>query len=586
MNTSKTLITIFFWFVVIIISFVIHQIFYEYHFFYLEQFYLFLFDSEFVKECLLNIGGFADVVSRFLQQFFIQPYMGAIIISVLLGLIGVLMNKILLKINESVDLIALPLLTMASIAFLHFDHNYLLSGTIALIVFLLFFNFYLNIKKQLVKTVFCTLTVIFLYLAVGSTAVLFIISVILLEVFQNPKQSYYLSIPLIATLIMIVLSGTLGWTGEWIRAYTPSMYYSLQLDAPMIVYLPWLIMLASICVSCLLSKYNLKYSISKFRILNLIIQIIVVVGFVIIMTPQFGELQSLKYKKLHYYTQTKQWEKVIEESKLSIDNYLYNCYLNIALAETGHLGNDYFRFDQKGVQGIVLQWDRSLVSSLVMSDLHFALRNPAEAQRVSFEANIIIAGKGSAHLYKKLVQTNLVFGNYAVAEKYISLLEKTLFYKDWATRYRGYLHNDKMIENDAILKVMRKSIPKDDSFFGTTPFNQVLEKLVDTNPNYSVPIEFLGLMYLSTRNMEGFNNFLEKYYGTIALPQLPRSFQEAVFVLSEHDTKTWEKYDLPIDLARDFLTYRQYIKSNNENSNFKQQVKQVYGHTYWFYYMY
>lgn len=583
---NKTLIAILFWFVVMIISFAIHQIFYEYHFYYLEQFHLFLFDTEFIKDCLFNIGGGADIGSRFFQQFFMQPYMGAIIISALLVLIGNLMSKILLKINGAIDLIVLPLLTMASVAFLHFDHNYLLSGTIALIVSMFFLNLYLNINKQSTKTIFCTLAVLIIYLTVGATAILFIIGVIIYEVFRNSKQSYSFLIPLLSILAMIVLSVKMGFIGEWSRTCTPSMYYSLQLDAPIITYLPWLIVLLSICISCLLLKFNFKFSTSKNRTFSFIVQITIVIGFISIMIPQFGELQSIKYKRLHYYTQTQQWRKIIEESRPSIDNYLYNCYLNIALAEMGRLGDDYFKFDQKGVQGIVIQWDRSLVSSLVISDLHFALRNPAEAQRISFEANIIIASKGSASLYKKLVQTNLVFGNYAVAEKYISLLEKTLFYKDWATKYRQYLHNDEMIENDVILKVMRQSIPKEDSFFGTTPFNQVLEKLVDANPNYSIPVELLGLMYLSTRDMGGFNNFLEKYYGTTALPQLPRSFQEAVFVLSEQNTKVWEKYDLPIDLARDFLTYRQFIKSNNGNSNFKQEVKQLYGDTYWFYYMF
>lgn len=585
MKNSKAYISISFWVTIILIIFFLHQYFYQYHFYYLEQFQLFLFDPSFITQTTCAIAGGADVVSKFLQQFYIVPYMGATIVSILLAIIGILMRQIIKKISGRKYLIALPLLTMSSVAFLHFDHNYFLSGTIALIAILGTFLGYLYLKSRVLKLSYSLGTVVVAYFVVGSTALLLAIIITVYEVIKKPKESYLTLIPLVICIVICVSSMYLGWIGDWDRVWTPAMYYSLQLPAPNVMWFSWIAILISVLAVSLLSRFNKDVSL-KVRLISVCSQLIVVVVIVVLMIPNYGELDSMQYKRLSYYSRTQQWDKIIEESEASINNYLYNYYLNIALAERGHLADDFFKFDQKGLLGIVVQWDRSIVSSLVMSDMHFALRNPAEAQRISFEANIIIAPKGSAHLYKKLIQTNLVFGNYKVAEKYINLLEKTLFYQEWAKNQRYYLYNEEAINQNSLLGTMRKSIPADDSLFGTAKLNSVLEILAETNPSYTVPIELLGVIHLAARDIRGFQDILDKYYGTEVLPKLPLSFQEAIFVMSEHDPQIWEAYDIPIDLARDFLEYRQFIKQNKDKPNVYQLVKDKYGHTYWFYYMY
>ena len=65
----------------------------------------------------------------------------------------------------------------------------------------------------------------------------------------------------------------------------------------------------------------------------------------------------------------------------------------------------------------------------------------SSAQKFAFEG-YVSSVDGNPRLLQRLVQTNILTGAYAVAEKYIRILEQTLFYKEWAAEWRKYLYRD------------------------------------------------------------------------------------------------------------------------------------------------
>lgn len=58
-------------------------------FYYIEQSQLFLFSEAYIRNKLLLPGGFSMLVAEFLVQFFIRPYVGALVTAVLLTGVGV-----------------------------------------------------------------------------------------------------------------------------------------------------------------------------------------------------------------------------------------------------------------------------------------------------------------------------------------------------------------------------------------------------------------------------------------------------------------------------------------------------------------
>ncbi|MCF0203035.1 MAG: hypothetical protein HUK08_06705 [Bacteroidaceae bacterium] len=80
------------------------------------------------------------------------------------------------------------------------------------------------------------------------------------------------------------------------------------------------------------------------------------------------------------------------------------------------------------------------------------------AQREAFEYNEPTEGMMAPEAVKILALTNLAQGNYAAAEKYITHLEHTLFYRKWAAQYRPFLYNDKAVEKSPELGPRRRSL--------------------------------------------------------------------------------------------------------------------------------
>ena len=73
-----------FWLIVFGALFAFLQMCFEYHFYYIEQSQLFLFSEAYIRNKLLLPGGFSMLVAEFLVQFFIRPYVGALVTAVLL----------------------------------------------------------------------------------------------------------------------------------------------------------------------------------------------------------------------------------------------------------------------------------------------------------------------------------------------------------------------------------------------------------------------------------------------------------------------------------------------------------------------
>lgn len=186
---------------------------------------------------------------------------------------------------------------------------------------------------------------------------------------------------------------------------------------------------------------------------------------------------------------------------------------------------------------------RPFTVSTLLSDAYFTLGEIALSQEMAFEGYVTVIGAGNPRNLQRLVQTNLIYGTYPIAEKYISILEKTYAYHDWAKRHRGFLYNDKAIEADPVLGPKRKALPKESNLSGINGLEHDLLIRAEQDPENQLPIQFTGAIYLLSKDMKAFQRLIEKYYGTPVLPSLPVSFQEAVILLAEKDVDYWKRFN-------------------------------------------
>ena len=568
-----------FWLIVFGALFAFLQMCFEYHFYYIEQSQLFLFSEAYIRNKLLLPGGFSMLVAEFLVQFFIRPYVGALVTAVLFTGVGVCTAGIVKRIAPVSGLFILYVLPMLALLFMHFDFNYRVQGTVCYLMMMALLCGYMRIRNDLFRLVAgCVLVPVLFWLA-GSITVLFAGMVCLFEGLRKTPKWYISLIGVAEVLLLGVGTVYFSLMGEYRWVFGPDLYYHYTLHPKEIIYYSWICLPLVFLVAFFIRNKN-SLSGKKWRAgISCIAQLAMIAAVLWWGMPKYSDAKTLKLKKLDYFARTEQWDKTIEECKGKLTNFLYMCHLNMALANKGELSDKMFNFDQRGPQGLLVQWNKSENISCMLSDIYFTMGATASSQEMAFEGYVSAMEDGNPRMLKRLVQTNLIYGTYPVAEKYISILEKTYAYRDWAQSQRKYLYNDEVVESDPILGTRRRMLPDRNSLAMIKGLAGDLALFLEKGPANSAALQYLGAMYLLAKDLEGFKALVEKYYGTEFLPVLPVHFQEAVIVMSEKEPDYWKRFNVSETIVARFTDYKKQVLANRNNSA-------IAGNTYWFYFMF
>lgn len=575
-----------FWLVVFGALFAFLQTRFEYHFYYIEQSQLFLFSEAYIRNKLVLPGGFSMLVAEFFVQFFIRPYVGALVTAALLTGVGICTAGIVKRIASASGLFILYVQPMLALLFMHFDFNYRVQGTVCYLMMTALLCGYMRIRNDLFRLVAgCVLVPVLFWLA-GSIAVLFAGMICLFEGLRKTPKWYISLIGVAEVLLLGVGTVYFSLMGEYRWVFGPDLYYHYTLHPKEIIYYSWICLPLVFLVAFFVRNKNSLSGKKLFAGISCIAQLAMIAAVLWWGMPKYSDAKTLKLKKLDYFARTEQWDKTIEECKGKLTNFLYMCHLNMALANKGELSDKMFNFDQRGPQGLLVQWNKSENISCMLSDIYFTMGATASSQEMAFEGYVSAMEDGNPRMLKRLVQTNLIYGTYPVAEKYISILEKTYAYRDWAQSQRKYLYNDEVVESDPVLGTRRRMLPDRNSLAMINGLTGDLALFLEKGPDNSVALQYLGAMYLLAKDLEGFKALVEKYYGTEFLPVLPVHFQEAVIVMSEKEPDYWKRFNVSETIVARFTDYKKQVLANRNNTVIAGLLNRSYGNTYWFYFMF
>lgn len=555
----------------------------KFHFFYIEQLQLFQFSTDYIAEKIWMPGGLSLIIGEFLTQFFITPYAGPLLVAGLLTCIGFVTRNIIQRISPQKELYLLYILPPLSLLLIQYDFNYLLQGTVAYLLTILCLNGIIRIPEFRIRL--CTAYVVtpLLFWISGPSAGLFALCLFIGEISRRFRKGLYTVTVLVEFSLLAIGSVGMSIITDYRFALLSDAYYHPILNAPSVIYFSWISL--PLCITAA-SIYPKQAFVSiKGRWVESILQVIIIVGLIGYSIPRYDDRKSYPLKTLDYFARTQQWDSIIRQCQGPIKNFLYLNYLNRALAEKGMLADRLFAFDQHGPQSLLASWNKVFSVSTLLSDIYFTLGEIALSQEMAFEAYVTVAGSGNPQNLQRLVETNLIFGSYPVAEKYIRILEKTYAYREWAQKHRAFLNNDEAVEKDPLLGGKRRGLPKDNNLAGLNGLETDLLQRAEQNPQDRLPIEFIGVSYLLSKDIKSFQALIEKYYGTPILPQLPTSFQEAVILLAERDTNYWMRFNLSESIIQRFAGYRKLVLQNRGNAQLPQLIKQSFGDTYWCYFM-
>jgi hypothetical protein len=571
-----------FWTSVFLALWAFLEINYAYHFYYVEQENLFLFTGNFFLQKLSVLAGFSDWLSVFFVQFWVLPHMGALIMAALLTVCGLLLRGVLVRIAPKQPYFILSLLPLFCFIYVQFDYYYRVQGTVAYLLMLTALYGYVRIQPERTRRWTGILLTFLLFWLAGSVSGLFALSAVLFEKFSGSKCYFYmLFLPLFSAGLSL-LSVYLCMTGAFRFALLPDMYYYPRITTVPVLYFSWIVLLLVLGAAYFLRNCDpLKAESAKGKII-LGGQVVLIVGLAYLGLAKYRNTTQYGTEMLNHYARNEQWDKIPGLFKGRISNFIFMNYLNLALAHQNVLADSLFSFDQGEPTALMVQYNDSPQLGHLMSDIFFSAGNVAGAQRMAFEKSVTDPNPRSL---KRLVETHLIYGNDLVAEKYITILEQTLFYAGWAADHRRFLNDSAAVSADPVLGELRRCLPKKSKISGLDILSVAdLESIAVANPSKKTAIEYLGCLFLLNESYDLFQAMIEKYYKTEVLPTLPRSFREAIILYSKQNEAYCKQYGVEDEMLQRFKDFRKLLATQNLNPESKSSsAKQLYGNTYWYY---
>ena len=546
-----------------------------------EQYQMFLFDTGYFLERIVLPGGLADYISEFLVQFYYMPVLGGAIIALLLMGIQAAVWGLMKQYGARHDFPGYLLSFLPSIALwcAMGDQNVLLSFVVALFGALVIGWIHNRFHNRLVKVVFELVSTALVYWFLGPVVFLYA-ALMIGDTLKNAKQKGNVFSGIGYSAVILIL------TIAWILLTTQTLQYPLyRIFAGLNYYrypgavspLPFVVMVWAVVIPFLGMIPCHRKSLQKLQQSK----VVIVLSYVLVIVASwFGikaSFDEMTYDLIDYdfLVRTEQWDKIIEkaEKKPATTPLSVSC-VNLALSQKGVLADRLFEFYQNGGEGLFPTFTRDMISPVSTAEIFFRLGMVNDAERYMFEAQEAIPNyRKSARLTRRIIECEIINGNYKVAAKLLRRLQKTLFYSNWANQMMALLGNEKAINQHPIYGKLRKYREKKQDFlFSDREMDQMLGLLFLNDNHNKMAYEYLMCYELLQRDMEKFMQYypLGRFVG---YDHIPRTFQEILIGnwMKTHSDPRTIPYSVDAQNVNNTLNFIQLYMQNPKDSQLNQQ---------------
>lgn len=556
---------------------------YQFHLNYQEQYQMFLFTGEYLRSYLSTPGGMASYLGNFFTQFYFYSTLGAGILAILF----VLFQKMLwhvFRILQVADAF-LPLSALPAILYwgLLCDENYLLGGFLAFLISLGFTLIFIGFKNEKIQLAFALIGTPILYWISGGAFVVFVGLVLVYSLCELKMKRLTRFAALSILLVLASISPLVAkqlvpqfplmrlLLGVNFYRFPVTVPYTLAVIAALIVALPFVMSLMS-------RRFKQKIPI---WISALVAGVVLVLASVFVLRS--ADMDKEEVMAYDFYTRMRRWNKVIEMADRKVPaSPLSVTSLNLALAQEGQLSSRMFHYYQNGMQGLMPDFVRDFTSPMVVGEVYYHLGFVNTAQRFAFEAMEALPDyQKSSRAVMRLAETNIINGDYAVATKYLRWLQKTFYYRKWATNALKTIQSEDQIAAHGEWSVLRSYQVKDDFLFSENEKDMMLGLFFTHNPKNWMAFEYLMAYCLLNKDLDKFM----QYYPLIQklnYRQIPLSYQEAL-VYAWQVAKPHEQ--MPFAVNQSVVSrFAQYGQIYHGQTNRETALKANFANTFWFYY--
>jgi hypothetical protein len=458
-----------------IIVWLFFAVFYRHHLHYQEEMQLFLTTGAYFLETIASPGGLSSYLSRFEIQFFVDSFVGGFCIALLLIVLQQLIWKVSISGSKKTSYYLLSFIPSMVYAYALMDENLLLTALFALIFVLLSIALFQRIKTLKARLMYLMFAIPLLYWIAGGA-----------------YKDFYRYPNIFPAMLL--------------------MFFLLALIIP------------------ILCRYLPKKNSKKSHLISGSIQLVIIflfAGWGFQTQANWEKEEILAYD---YFSRSQKWNSIIRlADKKAPDTPLSVASLNLALAKQNQLPDFMFDYFQNGPEGLLPEFQKEFIVDMMAGEIYYHLGLVNTAQRFAFEGMEAIPGyQKSARCLKRLAETNLINGQYEVANKYLSILKQTLFYKKWAEETTTYLYNEEKINAHPEWGKLRQFRPKKDFLFSEQEKDQVLGILYQNNTGNRMAYEYLLAYTLLKKDLQHFYEYYTVLENKKQDEAVPKSYQEAL----------------------------------------------------------
>lgn len=561
---------------------------------YQEQYQLFLFTSSYFTERISVPGGLADYVAEFITQFYYVYALGTILLALVFFCLQRLTWVLMRRSGVSPSWYLLSFIPAVALWALMGNENVLLSFAIALLGMEELMLHYIIVRDHsrgwTAPAVYLLIAIPVGYWLVGPVVIG--LSIILMSdsqiqsnvsatniksaQAQSPAEEKAHRKPLVTPLGWTLLSVLYFVSIVWLCGrFLQYPYYKLfgginYFRYPGVIPVMQWVVVALFALLPLVASYLPRLEGKKAMRAEIAQLVVIVLAAVPLLRFSFDRA-TYELIDYDYLVRTHQWQRIIERAgKHQASSPMSVSCVNLALAMQGQLCDRLFEFYQNGAEGLFPTFTRDMTSPLPTAEVFYQLGMVNDAERYTFEAQEAIPNyRKSGRLTRRIAQCEIVNGNYAVAAKYLRMLEHSLFYRQWAKSQERFLYNNAAVKADPEYGRLRDiRIKRHDYLFSDQEMDQMLGLLLVDNKKYDnrMAYEYLIAYELLQRDLGRFMHYypLGRF---VQFDHIPYAIQQVLIGswLQRHNTLQGMPYSVDrqnVDATVDFI--RAYMTNRND----------------------
>jgi len=219
------------------------------------------------------------------------------------------------------------------------------------------------------------------------------------------------------------------------------------------------------------------------------------------------EMESEKLFALDTEVVRENWDRVLKLTEKDVHTVESSLCYNLALAMKGQLGKRLFDKFQDGPERFLLSvsGDYNIFANGLAGEQWYQLGNMTVAEQSAITVLQASPEHTGARFIERLARINIITGQMATAQKYLSILSKTSVYRKWACRM---LDGNLTEEDKTWIEKGRNHLAVSDFIYTSNIIRATLQNLLEANPDNTPAREYLLCYDLLRYDLE---QFMEDY---------------------------------------------------------------------------